>query len=50
MDGWRSQFDIAHTLADAAKVIDVPGSLEDTLDAIAYAARDAVPGFNQEGR
>jgi hypothetical protein len=39
----------AQALADAALVIDAPGMLEKTMEAIAHAARDSVPGFDQVG-
>jgi GAF domain-containing protein len=44
-----SRFDLARALAEAAQVINAPGTLEDTLDAIARTARDAVPGFDHVG-
>jgi GAF domain-containing protein len=43
------RFDLARALADAAQAINAPGTLEDTLDAIARTARDAVPGFDHVG-
>ena len=43
------RFDLAAALADAAKAIHAPGTLEDTLNAITVAARDNVPGFNHVG-
>ena len=42
-------FDLAQALADAAQAISAPGTLEDTLQAITLAARDAVPGFDHVG-
>ncbi len=47
-DGSRNT-DLASALADSAQVVDAPCTLEDTLDAIAHAARDAVPGFDHVG-
>ena len=44
-----SNFDLARTLADAAQAISSHATLEDTLDAIAHAARGAVPGFEHVG-
>ena len=44
-----SNFDLARTLADAAQAIGAHATLEDTLDAIAHAARAAVPGFEHVG-
>jgi GAF domain-containing protein len=44
-----SRFDLARALAEAAQVINAPGTLEDTLEAIARTARDAVPGFDHVG-
>jgi GAF domain-containing protein len=44
-----NRFDLARALADAAQAIHAPGTLEDTLDAIARTARDAVPGFDHVG-
>lgn len=41
--------DLARVLADAAKAMDVPGTLETTLDVIARSARDSVSGFDQVG-
>jgi GAF domain-containing protein len=43
------RFDLARALAEAAQAIHAPGSLEDTLDAIAHTAQDAVPGFDHVG-
>jgi GAF domain-containing protein len=45
----RHNFDLAQALADAAQAINAPGSLEDTLNSITTAARDAVPGFDHVG-
>lgn len=44
-----TRFDLARALAEAAQAINAPGTLEDTLDAIARTARDAVPGFDHVG-
>jgi len=44
-----SRFDLARALAEAAQAIHAPGTLEDTLNAIAHTARDAVPGFDHVG-
>src|SRR5919112_5152555 len=43
------RFDLARALAEAAQAIHAPGTLEDTLGAIAHTARDAVPGFDHVG-
>ena len=43
------RFDLARALAEAAQAIHAPGTLEDTLSAIAQTARDAVPGFDHVG-
>ena len=44
-----NELDLAKVLAEAVPVIDVPGTLERTLDVIAHAARDSVPGFDHVG-
>ena len=44
-----SRFDLARALADAAQAINAPGTLEETLDAIAHTAKEAVPGFDHVG-
>ena len=41
------QFDVARALATAARSMAVLGNPDDTLDAIATAARSAVPGFDE---
>ncbi len=41
--------DIAAALADAARAINSPSTLEDTLDAVAHAAQRNVPGFDEAG-
>lgn len=41
--------DIASALADAARAINTPETLEGTLDAIVHAARASVPGFDHAG-
>jgi GAF domain-containing protein len=41
--------DVAVALTEAAKAINRPRTLEETLDAIVRAARDAVPGMNHVG-
>lgn len=41
--------DFALALATAAKAIDTPRTLEDTLDTIAHTALLSVPGFNHVG-
>ena len=41
--------DLARLLAEAAQAINVEGTLEETLEAIAHTARDAVPGFDHVG-
>jgi transcriptional regulator with GAF, ATPase, and Fis domain len=41
--------DIAAALAEAARAINSPRTLEDTLDAIAGAAQRNVPGFDEAG-
>ncbi len=41
--------DVAAVLARAAKTIDNPASLEETLDAIVHAARDTIPGLEHVG-
>ena len=43
------QHDVATALAEAARAINVPRSLEETLDAITAAARVSVPGFDAVG-
>jgi len=43
----RNGFDVAQALATAARSMAVLGNPDDTLDAIAAAARSAVPGFNE---
>ena len=40
---------VAHALADAARTISAPRSLDDTLDAIVHAARTSIPGFDHVG-
>jgi GAF domain-containing protein len=40
---------IARALTESARLIHTPRSLEDTLDAIVNAAREAVPGFDHIG-
>jgi GAF domain-containing protein len=40
---------IANALADAARAIHSPRSLDETLDAIVHAARETVPGFEHVG-
>ena len=42
-------FDLARTMADTARSIDGPRTLEETLDAIVHAARASVPGFEHVG-
>ncbi len=44
-----TRFDLARALADAAQAINAPGTLVETLDAIAHTARQAVPGFDHVG-
>ena len=41
------EFDVAQALAHAATSMAVRGNPDDTLNAIVYAAREAVPGFNE---
>ncbi len=41
--------DVAAALAEAAKTIDHPTSVEETLDAIVHAARDTIPGLEHVG-
>lgn len=41
--------DTAAALADAARAINSPGTLDETLDAIVHAARASVPGFDHVG-
>jgi GAF domain-containing protein len=41
--------DLATALAEAARLINAPRSLEETLDAIVHAARNSVPGFDHVG-
>jgi GAF domain-containing protein len=41
--------EIAQALATAAEAINVPRTLEDTLDAIVQAARASIPGFDHVG-
>src|SRR5688572_15215004 len=45
----EDESDLAKVLADAAIVIASPGTLEKTLEVIAHAARDSVPGFDHVG-
>jgi GAF domain-containing protein len=40
---------IAHALTEAAKLINSPRSLDETLDAIVRAAQETVPGFEHVG-
>lgn len=40
---------VARALADAARFMSSPRSLEETLDAIVHAARTSVPGFDHVG-
>jgi GAF domain-containing protein len=42
-------FDLPTVLADAARTINRPRSVEETLEAIAYAARSSIPGFDAVG-
>jgi GAF domain-containing protein len=49
MSDTGNNLDLAQVLADAARVIDVPGTLEKTLDVIARTALESVPGFDQVG-
>jgi GAF domain-containing protein len=41
--------DVAAALTDAAKAINTPRSLDETLDAIVHAAQQTVPGFEHVG-
>ena len=41
--------EVAAVLAEAAKTINHPATLEDTLDAIVHAARDTIPGLEHVG-
>ncbi|WP_426243791.1 ANTAR domain-containing protein [Nocardioides sp. LHG3406-4] len=41
--------DLATSLADSARIINSPRSVEDTLDAIVRAARQSVPGVDEVG-
>jgi hypothetical protein len=41
--------DLARALADAARTINSPRTVEETLDAIVHAAQASVPGFDQAG-
>lgn len=45
----RTPTDVAHALAEAAKAINSPRTLDETLNAIVAAAQDAVPGMNHVG-
>jgi len=49
MTNTGDRVDLAEALAQAAPVMDVPGTLETTLEVIAHAARDSVPGFDDVG-
>jgi len=42
-------FDLPSALADAARAINQPRSVDETLEAIAYAARSSIPGFDDVG-
>src|SRR5829696_6517313 len=44
-----SSIDMARALAEAARTINSPRTLEETLDAIVHAARASVPGFDHVG-
>lgn len=44
-----AQDNLADALADAARAINAPSTLEETLDAIVTSARASVPGFDQVG-
>jgi len=41
--------EVATVLTEAAKTIDHPASLDETLDAVVHAARDTIPGFEHVG-
>lgn len=41
--------DFAGTLAQVARIINRPQSVEETLDAIAHTARQSIPGFDEVG-
>lgn len=41
--------DVATVLTEAAKSIDHPATLDETLDAVVHAARDTIPGFEHVG-
>jgi GAF domain-containing protein len=45
----RVESGLARALADAALAIEAPGRLELALEAVAQAARDALPGFDHVG-
>src|SRR3954454_24900666 len=45
----RSPGEVASALAAAAKAINSPRTLQETLDAIVHAARESVPGFEHVG-
>lgn len=49
MDQDNDRARIAAALTEAAKAINTPRSLEETLEAIAFAARDTIPGFDHVG-
>jgi GAF domain-containing protein len=44
-----SSIDMARALAEAARTINSPRTLEETLDAIVHAAQASVPGFDHVG-
>jgi hypothetical protein len=45
----NTNLDIGQAIASAARSINHTRSLDETLQAIAYAARQSVPGFDQVG-
>jgi len=49
MTNTGDEVDLAEVLAEAAPLINVPGTLETTLQVIAHAARDSVAGFDDVG-
>ncbi len=48
-DPLSADHSLARVMAEAAQAINAHGTLTETLDAIAHAAREAVPGFDHVG-
>ena len=42
-------FDMTSALAEAARTINQPRSVEETLETIAFTARSSIPGFDDVG-